>query len=256
LEITQADLTGVREELQRALHEQVETKQGEKALRTELASARESESKLERSQRLVAEILQVAISYRQALGKAVVTAQNSSSYPPSKGSAGLADSVFSNGTRPHNTLSTLSVEETPSIDPAEPEVALDLLREFDLDICAESLAKPVAVLRKWQRQCKDYRERAKGKITFRNFTKGDLALFLPIKNSQQKPWAAFNGLLIIFCLSNADDIDGTVAFPHYFLLATGHIADQLKTREWIVARITSITEKVASNQVSLLIFHF
>lgn len=41
----------------------------------------------------------------------------------------------------------------------------------------------------------------------------------------------------------------TVSFPHYFLQATGHLAEQLKTREWIVARITSITERVVDHQV-------
>jgi hypothetical protein len=40
-----------------------------------------------------------------------------------------------------------------------------------------------------------------------------------------------------------------VSFPHYFLQANGHLAEQLKTREWIVARITSITERIADNNV-------
>ena len=40
-----------------------------------------------------------------------------------------------------------------------------------------------------------------------------------------------------------------VSFPHYFLNATGHLADQLKTREWIVARITSLTERVVDHKV-------
>jgi hypothetical protein len=40
-----------------------------------------------------------------------------------------------------------------------------------------------------------------------------------------------------------------VSFPHYFLQATGHLAEQLKTREWIVARITSITERVVDLKV-------
>lgn len=43
-----------------------------------------------------------------------------------------------------------------------------------------------------------------------------------------------------------------VSFPHYFLSATGHLAEQLKTREWIVARITSITEQVVDHKVSLI----
>lgn len=43
-----------------------------------------------------------------------------------------------------------------------------------------------------------------------------------------------------------------VSFPHYFLSAKGHLAEQLKTREWIVARITLITERVVDHRVSLL----
>ena len=42
-----------------------------------------------------------------------------------------------------------------------------------------------------------------------------------------------------------------MSFPHYFLLATGHLAEQLKTREWIVARITSITERVVDQKVKI-----
>lgn len=41
------------------------------------------------------------------------------------------------------------------------------------------------------------------------------------------------------------DVD-TVSFPHYFLQATGDLAEQLKRKEWIVARITTITERVVS----------
>ncbi|KAF8761167.1 Autophagy-related protein 11 [Rhizoctonia solani] len=46
-----------------------------------------------------------------------------------------------------------------------------------------------------------------------------------------KPWAAFN-----------------VAFPHYFLNATEDISELLKSREWIVARIVSITERIADSK--------
>jgi Autophagy-related protein 11 len=45
------------------------------------------------------------------------------------------------------------------------------------------------------------------------------------------------------------DLGLSVSFPHYFLQATGHLAEQLKTREWIVARITSITERVVDQKV-------
>lgn len=47
-----------------------------------------------------------------------------------------------------------------------------------------------------------------------------------------------------------------VSFPHYFLQATGHLAEQLKTREWVVARITSITERVVDVRVSLHYLYF
>jgi len=57
---------------------------------------------------------------------------------------------------------------------------------------------------------------------------GDLALFLPTRNSPLRPWAAFN-----------------ISFPHYFSQVTGNpLAEQLKTREWFLARITSILERV------------
>ena len=40
-----------------------------------------------------------------------------------------------------------------------------------------------------------------------------------------------------------------MSFPHYFLKPTGHLGEQLKTREWIVARITSITEGIVDHKV-------
>ena len=48
-----------------------------------------------------------------------------------------------------------------------------------------------------------------------------------------------------FCI----DFDMSVSFPHHFLQATGRLVEQLKTRKWIVARITSITERVVDPKV-------
>ncbi|KZS87250.1 hypothetical protein SISNIDRAFT_491213 [Sistotremastrum niveocremeum HHB9708] len=225
-EVAHADLAGVREELQRTTHELSEERGVVASLSQDSNTARvlvsEAESRLEASERLKAEFLQVAIGLRQALAKAMTSAQAASSHT-SKPSGNMSESILSNG----NKGQLIPVEDFSAIDPSDPVAALEMLREFDLDTCAEVLAKPVAAVRRWQKQCKEYRERAKGKIAFRNFAKGDLALFLPTRNSLQKPWAAFN-----------------VSFPHYFLQASGHVAEQLKTREWIVARITSITERV------------
>ena len=52
-----------------------------------------------------------------------------------------------------------------------------------------------------------------------------------------------------FLPKSCTDFGFLVSFPHYFLQATGHLAEQLKSREWIVARITSITERVVDPKV-------
>ncbi|KAG2181882.1 hypothetical protein INT44_008698 [Umbelopsis vinacea] len=94
--------------------------------------------------------------------------------------------------------------------------------------------------RRWQKEYKDLKEKynriaseAFEKIAFRNFKVGDVALFLPTRNSTGKPWAAFN-----------------INAPHYFLKPTDNIISQMTTREWIVARVTSIDENVVDSQVA------
>ncbi|KLO14405.1 hypothetical protein SCHPADRAFT_914912 [Schizopora paradoxa] len=211
IDILHADIAGLREEQQRTEHELGETKHAER-------------SDFE-------QILDVAIALHDSSTKAVAVLQPLSVHPGATARAGnsLADSVLFT---PPLRLPTVPPGDEPStLDPSDPAGALELLRAFDLDTYSETVAKVASVIRKWQKQCKEYRERSKGKISFRNFAKGDLALFLPTRNSVSKPWAAFN-----------------VSFPHYFLQATGRLAEQLKTREWIVARITSITERVVDHK--------
>ncbi|KAF5381358.1 hypothetical protein D9615_008323 [Tricholomella constricta] len=233
VEIANADAVGLREELQRVEHELREARHVERLLRDDLragqASQSDFEQRLEDGSRLIAQILDVAISFRNSHVKALHSAQVMVAHPSaSKQSINLADSMFSTGMR-HSIIGQL--DEPSPIDPSDPATALETLRAFDHDHFLEAITKTGSTIRKWQKQCKEYRERAKGKISFRNFAKGDLALFLPTRNSVSKPWAAFN-----------------VSFPHYFLQATGHLAEQLKTREWIVARITSITERIVDHQ--------
>ncbi|KAK0192988.1 putative peripheral membrane protein [Armillaria mellea] len=234
LEIAYSDAAGLREALQRTEHELREARHAERMVREDLraglASQSDYEHRLETSDRLVAQILDVALAFRAAHVKAMASAQAMTSHPGSASkhsTAGLGDSVFSSGLR-HNIVG--QPDEPPPIDPSDPAAALEVLRAFDHDHFLEAITKVGSTIRKWQKQCKEYRERAKGRISFRNFAKGDLALFLPTRNSISKPWAAFN-----------------VFFPHYFLQAYGHLAEQLKTREWIVARITSITERVVDH---------
>ncbi|KAI0631177.1 hypothetical protein C8Q77DRAFT_1131798 [Trametes polyzona] len=231
-EMANADAVGLREELQRVEHELRDARRDERAVREDLRAGRASQSeyehRLEESERLVAQLLDVALAFRNAHVKALTAVQAMVAHPGSKNAAtNLADSMHSNG---RHAIVPHSGEPLP-IDPSDPVGALEALRAFDHDHFLEAISKAGSTIRKWQKQCKDYRERAKGKISFRNFAKGDLALFLPTRNSVSKPWAAFN-----------------VSFPHYFLQATGHLAEQLKTREWIVARITSITERVVDSK--------
>ncbi|TFK38069.1 hypothetical protein BDQ12DRAFT_683909 [Crucibulum laeve] len=235
VEVANMGTVSLREELQRVEHELREIRHVERILREDLMAGRASQSsfeqRLEDSSRLIAQILDVAISFRNSHVKALSTAQAVASHPATTSKqigANLAESTFSAGMR-HSVIG--QPDEPSPIDPSDPASALETLRGFDHDLFLEAITKTGSTVRKWQKQCKEYRERAKGKISFRNFAKGDLALFLPTRNSVSKPWAAFN-----------------VSFPHYFLQATGHLAEQLKTREWIVARITSITERVVDHQ--------
>ncbi|KAH8828988.1 putative peripheral membrane protein [Flagelloscypha sp. PMI_526] len=236
-EITNIDAKGLREELKRVEGELRESRAAERDLRDDLRQARIGQDRFEHDldskNRLVAEILDVALSFRNSHVKALATAQHATTHPARFNSSTLTESVsFTSPIR----LSIIGQPDgaEPSaieIDPSNPEAALETLRSFDHDTFSEAVAKTGSTIRKWQKQCKEYRERAKGKISFRNFAKGDLALFLPTRNSVSKPWAAFN-----------------VSFPHYFLQATGHLAEQLQHREWIVARITSISERVVDSK--------
>lgn len=117
------------------------------------------------------------------------------------------------------------------------------LGHFDTDLFSETIYRRLKdtehKARKWQRDCRAYRERAhamqkdaQDKIAFRHFKEGDLALFLPTRNQQAGAWAAFN-----------------VGFPHYFLREQD--AHRLRNREWLVARITRIQEKVVDLSKSL-----
>ena len=193
---TNSDAVGLREELQRVEHELREARHVERVLREDLRAGRASQSdfelRLENSSRLVAQILDVALSFRESHVKALAAAQAMAAHPTSSkvpgSSTSMTDSSF--GMR-RSIVSHL--DEASPIDPSDPAAALEILRTFDHDQFLEAINKTGSTIRKWQKQCKEYRERAKGKISFRNFAKGDLALFLPTRNSISKPWAAFNG---------------------------------------------------------------
>ncbi|KAI0346465.1 putative peripheral membrane protein [Trametopsis cervina] len=234
-DMSNSDAVGLREELQRVEHELREARHTERVLRDDLRAGRASQSDFEQKQedsgRLIAQMLDVALAFRESHVKALLAVQTMTSHPSSSVKTGTSPSMSESAFGGLRRSVLNHTVEPPPIDPSDPAAAVEALRAFDHDVFLEAVNKAGQTIRKWQKQCKDYREKAKGKISFRNFTKGDLALFLPTRNSVTKPWAAFN-----------------VSFPHYFLKATGHLEEQLKTREWIVARITSITEGVVDNR--------
>lgn len=107
---------------------------------------------------------------------------------------------------------------------------------FNLDVFCDAIAKRLRDMehtaRKWQKEARAYRDKAQrlggeahDKIAFRGFKEGDLALFLPTRNHPRGVWAAFN-----------------VGAPHYFLREEER--HRLKGREWLVARITKVQERV------------
>ncbi|KAH8128501.1 hypothetical protein FP744_10008614 [Trichoderma asperellum] len=130
-----------------------------------------------------------------------------------------------------------------SVEDEKYQAFIEKLGAFDADLFSDTIYHRVKEAehkaRKWQREARSYRDRAHGlqkdshnKIAFRNFKEGDLALFLPTRNQQAGAWAAFN-----------------VGFPHYFLREQD--AHRLRHREWLVARISKIQERVVDLSKSL-----
>ncbi|SPO00901.1 related to myosin heavy chain [Cephalotrichum gorgonifer] len=110
------------------------------------------------------------------------------------------------------------------------------LGRFDIDLFSETIFRRVKdmehLARKFQRDARMYREKgvafqreAHEKIAFKNFKEGDLALFLPTRNQSSGAWACFN-----------------IGCPHYFLREQD--SHGLTNREWLVARISRVQERV------------
>lgn len=108
--------------------------------------------------------------------------------------------------------------------------------DFRLDVVSEAIIKLRRDVewtgKKWKTEARSYRDKyhkskieTHEKVAFRSFKEGDLALFLPTRNQATRPWAAFN-----------------VGAPHYFLRELD--SHKLKEREWLVARIGKISERM------------
>lgn len=118
---------------------------------------------------------------------------------------------------------------------------------FDYDMYRDAVVKRFSDVEKLARKSQKYNSRmtkaeqeSYDKLAFKSFKPGDLALFLPTRDEEsrargnnsykQSPWAAFN-----------------VNAPHYFLRAVDE--HKLQGREWLVARISNVEERVVDRSV-------
>jgi autophagy-related protein 11 len=134
-----------------------------------------------------------------------------------------------------DTLFWMSESDSASED-AKFQSFISALARLDIEAAADMIAKRYKdvenMARKYQKDSRAYREKshrlqseAHDKIAYRSFKEGDLALFLPTRNQATRPWAAFN-----------------VGAPHYFLREQD--IHKLQTRDWLLARISKVEERV------------
>lgn len=120
---------------------------------------------------------------------------------------------------------------------------LNAIGSFDVEAFCEVITKRIKDIeytaKKYSKDARAYREKshmaqkeAHEKIAFKNFKEGDLALFLPTRNQATGAWAAFN-----------------VGAPHYFLREQD--SHKLRTRDWLLARIHKIEDRVVDLSKSI-----
>lgn len=161
-------------------------------------------------------------------------------------SSGLGDSLLQSGVvsvKPDAELLNWTNASNDEEETAQFAKFMECLSQFDVDIFGEAVVKRVKdielLARKWQKEARGYRDKyhrtqadAHDKIAYRSFKEGDLALFLPTRNQAIRSWAAFN-----------------VGAPHYFLREQD--AHKLQARDWLLARITKIEERVVDLSKSM-----
>ncbi|KAL4906286.1 hypothetical protein BDW74DRAFT_151651 [Aspergillus multicolor] len=145
--------------------------------------------------------------------------------------------------KPDASLMTWMRADTPEQETNRFSAFLESLHQFSVDIFGDAVVKRVkdieVLARKWQKEARGYRDKyhrmqseAHDKIAYRSFKEGDLALFLPTRNQAIRSWAAFN-----------------VGAPHYFLREQD--VHKLQSRDWLLARITKIEERVVDLSKSM-----
>ncbi|KAJ5095410.1 hypothetical protein NUU61_004766 [Penicillium alfredii] len=145
--------------------------------------------------------------------------------------------------KPDTALLGWTQAENPEEEETRFSAFMESLAQFDVALFGEVIVKRVkdieVLARKWQKEARGYRDKyhrvqseAHDKIAYRSFKEGDLGLFLPTRNQAIRSWAAFN-----------------VGAPHYFLREQD--SHKLHTRDWLLARITKIEERVVDLSKSM-----
>ncbi|KAJ5674195.1 hypothetical protein N7462_009634 [Penicillium macrosclerotiorum] len=161
-------------------------------------------------------------------------------------SSTLGESIAQSGivsAKPDSALLDWMHAESPSEEETKFAAFMESLSHFDVSVFGDVVVKRVKdielLARKWQKEARAYREKyhrvqseAHEKIAYRSFKEGDLALFLPTRNQAIRSWAAFN-----------------VGAPHYFLREQD--SHKLHTRDWLLARINKIEERVVDLSKSM-----
>ncbi|KAJ5429765.1 Autophagy-related protein 11 [Penicillium cf. griseofulvum] len=161
-------------------------------------------------------------------------------------SLGLGESLAQSGIvslKPDTALLDWLQAESLEDEEIKFSAFMESLAQFDVSVFGDVVVKRVKdielLARKWQKEARGYREKyhrvqseAHDKIAYRSFKEGDLALFLPTRNQAIRSWAAFN-----------------VGAPHYFLREQD--SHKLQARDWLLARITKIEERVVDLSKSM-----
>jgi autophagy-related protein 11 len=153
-----------------------------------------------------------------------------SSPPPTRKTSVVSDDTSSLAFLHWTEASNAADEESQYAD------YLNHISLFNTDIFSEAIGKRLRdfeyTARKWQKEARGFKEKntrlqaeSSAKVAVRDFKEGDLALFLPTKGQRTGAWAAFN-----------------INAPHHFLREREGMV--LNRREWLVARISKIEERV------------
>ncbi|KAH9218473.1 autophagy-related protein 11-domain-containing protein, partial [Leptodontidium sp. 2 PMI_412] len=133
--------------------------------------------------------------------------------------------------------------DDPDVESEKYEAYMNAIGSFDVEAFCEVITKRVKDMeytaKKYSKDARAYRDKshaaqkeAHEKIAFKNFKEGDLALFLPTRNQATGAWAAFN-----------------IGAPHFFLKEQE--SHKLRTRDWLLARIHKIEDRVVDLSKSM-----